>query len=449
VAATIRFRAALGAIGVAASLAAGVTQDVVREGAGERRAALDAMEGEPLEPGLFDVLRDWSVEDPPTLASLRGKVVLIVTWSGWYPPAAAVLTLAQSLSDRHAENGLVVIGVHHERGFAGAERVASARGVEFPYAHDAEGRFRTALKVDQDPDFYVLDRAGQLGYADIATESVPEAVRVLLEESRADAESFASRREALAAERDRQFRQTESINQSVDLRELPEVSFTDPTPVDYFNASWPSPPPESPGSREPRWQEGDLGVLAFPQSPQAWSTGEPPRTKGRVLIAYFWNPDMRAGVYQETMRDMERVQKEYGRDVVVAGVLSPGGDERRRSSRRDPNAESETERNQRWLNAFQGLSERRQFRHHLLFEPSGGIQSAVVESRNMRFGSRRGNDAQSLIAVIASSDGRVRWYGFAGEPSFYASLERILRVDPGVSRRREAERRFIRERTDP
>jgi len=441
---TSRTVAAMAALSM--GLGAAAAGDVVREGGGDRREALDAMENEEFPAGAWGALTDWSVEQPPTPAEMRGRVVLVVTWSSWYPRAQRVLPMVQSLYEQRRGEGLMVVGVHHERGFAGAERIARSRGVTFPYAHDATGSFRERLRVDQDPDFYVIDRAGQLRYADITTGSVGEAVETLLAETRSEAASLGERLAAIEAERDRQFRQSSSINQRVDLRSIPEVSFTPAPPAAYFNAGWPDPPPDEPGSDDPRWEEGQLGTLSLPTSPELWA-GDPPKLAGRIRVVYFWHPDQPATLWEDAMTEMERVQTRHGRDVAVIGALFGPGDMNRRG-RRDENQESEAERLQRWRRFFNALVERKQFRHHMLFEPSGGVQGPVLQEGELGDFVVEVRDGDlDPIAVLASTDGQVRWIGMAGEPSFYASLTQLLRVDPGVQRRRQAEREYIRQRS--
>ena len=63
-----------------ATLWLGIPQDdFKREGKGERRAALDKMEGQPAP--------EWQIEEwisgETTLKDLRGKVVLIDFWGTW------------------------------------------------------------------------------------------------------------------------------------------------------------------------------------------------------------------------------------------------------------------------------------------------------------------------------------------------------------------------------
>ncbi len=95
------------------------------------------------------------------------------------------LPCSPRLLDQHADDGLVVIGVHDKEGW---DEVA-------PFAESAAGlrscATRTApcetLKVDQDPDIYVIDRVGNMRYADITTETATEAVETLLGEDQTSA----------------------------------------------------------------------------------------------------------------------------------------------------------------------------------------------------------------------------------------------------------------------
>ena len=65
---------------IVATISLGIPQDdFKREGKGERRAALDKMEGKPAP--------EWQIEEwisgETTLKDLRGKVVLIDFWGTW------------------------------------------------------------------------------------------------------------------------------------------------------------------------------------------------------------------------------------------------------------------------------------------------------------------------------------------------------------------------------
>ncbi len=68
--------------------------------------------GRPAPEWSFD---RWTRGSPRSLASLRGKVVLLRWWTDECPYCAATLPALEKVSGRDAENGLVVIGVFHPK----------------------------------------------------------------------------------------------------------------------------------------------------------------------------------------------------------------------------------------------------------------------------------------------------------------------------------------------
>ncbi len=430
----------VGALMVGAAMA-----DVAREGSGERREALDAMERAPM-PAIWGDLTGWSSEEPIDEGDISGKVVLLVTWASWYPPSQRVLPLAERLYQAHAGDGLVVIGVHHPRGFERAASIAKARGVTFPIAHDAEGKVRETLRVDQDPDFYVIDRAGQLRYADIATGSVEDAVEELLAESREQAASLNERLEAMRRASEEAFRRTDAINQEVDLRNLPEIPFTPPSDRDWalVEDKW----PEMPEDRRSR--RGDT-VRKVQLSETMQMRPGMPATKGRAMVLYFWHPGV-LWTHQKTMRFMDELQKKKGRDLVVIGVLTPD------SSRRTRRGEEDTFNDPLVLGAALERTYRtKNLAHTLAFDPTGSLMSSASGESRGRGGfdirtsrGRNGNTTElGAPAAVVSSDGTVRWYGFSTDPAFIAAVDQVLRIDPGVKARRAAEEEYIRTNLKP
>src|SRR5690606_34092120 len=146
-----------------------LAQNVVREGAGTRRQQLDDMELKPFPAEAWGHLSQWTGEPVQPGA---GEPALIVTFASWYAPSMTGVSIAQRMPERDAEQGLKAVAGHDSRGYEDAAEVLEQRKITIPVALDAEGKFRQALKVDQDPDFYIIDRAGRLRYADIDTRSV-------------------------------------------------------------------------------------------------------------------------------------------------------------------------------------------------------------------------------------------------------------------------------------
>jgi uncharacterized protein (TIGR03067 family) len=72
---------------------------------------LQLMVGKPA-PELRGVVGWKNADKPPTLASLRGKVVLLDFWGYWCGPCIAKMPELMTLHERYKDKGLVVIAVH-------------------------------------------------------------------------------------------------------------------------------------------------------------------------------------------------------------------------------------------------------------------------------------------------------------------------------------------------
>ena len=121
-----------------------------RSFAGDVRESLGANYAAPADAGSELVgtrasewtLNDWIGGEPRTLASLRGKVVLVRWWTApGCPYCAASSEALNELARKYAERGLVVIGVYHHKASSPLtrEHVEAQRqrlGFEFPVAID-------------------------------------------------------------------------------------------------------------------------------------------------------------------------------------------------------------------------------------------------------------------------------------------------------------------------
>lgn len=65
---------------------------------------------------------------------------------------------------------------------------AEEQGIDYPIAIDVEDRTKKAFRVDSFPDYYLIDRAGNLRVADLANGDLDRAVEVLLAEEAPAAE---------------------------------------------------------------------------------------------------------------------------------------------------------------------------------------------------------------------------------------------------------------------
>ncbi len=83
---------------------------------------------------------------------------------------------------KHKDQGLVVIGVHTTNG--GDKMAAFVAEQKIPYATaiDVDNETTKAFAVDSYPDYYLIDRAGNLRVADLQNAAVDAAIATLLAE---------------------------------------------------------------------------------------------------------------------------------------------------------------------------------------------------------------------------------------------------------------------------
>ncbi|NUQ67584.1 MAG: hypothetical protein HUU18_04805 [Phycisphaerales bacterium] len=399
---------------------------IVREGEGPRRGQLNKMELAPFPADAWSLLSDWKHGAAP---AADGKVVLICTYADWYPSAKRGFALAQRLAQTKAKDGLIVVAVHHKDGWDAAAKGDSS----VILAHDAQGKFRERLLVDQDPDFYFIDRSGQLRYADVATESVEQAVDLLLAEKADAAAGLKGRLADEAQARDLELRRIDAMRDQVDLTSIPELPFPEPSPEAIKAAKWPPLP------RDPSAQQGQATLLepkpvALPDT--NWFPRKP-ELKGRAVLLYLWHPDL-PGSFHGIMHNADLLQRQYGRDLVVVGVLSPLStsinNQQLTEDQRDP---------VKLQKKLEEVAKSRKFDHFLTIDPGNAIFDALQNQQNV---------IPWPFFVIVSSDKMARWWPVVSQGGQtvvagvdpIAALLQVLKVDPGVQARRAVEAEWIR-----
>jgi hypothetical protein len=419
---------ALGLSMVSCSMAAG---DVVREGSGPRRDALNAMELKPFPVEAWSGLADWTGGEALTGATMNAKAVLICTWASWYPVSIAQgLKVAQDMEAKYGGQGLMVVGVHHAEGWAEAAGVARDKGVTFVIARDVGGAFRAALKVDQDPDFYVIDRAGNLRFADITTGSVDEACSIVVRETAAQAAD----QPRLAREREEQARaealRQQGIRSNIELDTLPAVppGFSAPDEGAYLSARWPRLSEEDAKKVGLMDQNGKAIRTQIAVNPSGWQP-KAPVFEGRAVVVYLWNPELRESY--AAFDAMDRLQQKYVRDLVVVGAYTPMRLIRNNSGfgggALDEDAQSALR--------LESFVKSRSFKHTLAADLGGSVVNSLPQAARQQM--------PVPLGVIASSDGVIRYIGVATDPNFEAVAASVLSVDPGVRSRQAADQRFI------
>jgi thiol-disulfide isomerase/thioredoxin len=159
-----------------------------------RSAAADAIKSEWLEgkrdrftsiegkPAPELKVEGWKNSKTVTLADFKGKVVMLDFWATWCGPCIAAIPHTNELMEKYQDQGLVIIGVCNTRGAEKMAATAKDKGIKYPIAADVDGKTDEAYKVDSYPDYYFIDRAGNLRIADCKNGNVEDAIKSLLGE---------------------------------------------------------------------------------------------------------------------------------------------------------------------------------------------------------------------------------------------------------------------------
>lgn len=371
------------------------------EGKDERRDRLDAMQGKPFDATLWTGLSTWR-NGAVTAESTKDKVVVLVTWSSWYRTSHEALKGAQALADKFGKDGLVVVGVHDQQGYDKAAEVLGNQGAKFSVALDKGNALRKALDVDNDPDFYVIDRAGNLRYADIATNSVESAVTALIAETpeQAKGAKAPSSKDGRAEKTpdpmaEKPAAESKAANMLGATATGAGVTFALPDEATYTAAKWPT-------HNKGRLAASNLQGKKLPTilGSETFLDGKPD-VAGKVIIIDFWATW--CGPCRASMPGLDKVSKQFADDAVVIGISDEGEDVVRKFLSKNKHS------------YVQAIDEKATISNSLSIQ---GIPHAI----------------------ILSTDGVIRWQGHPGEVGKLAStIGAVIKADPGVKARRDAE----------
>lgn len=95
-----------------------------------------------------------------TLASLKGKVVLINFWASWCPPCEKEMGDLQTLYAEEASNGLVVLGINEGEEPGRAAEFLKRKGITFPTVLDQGMQATGRYEVFGLPNSFFIDANG-------------------------------------------------------------------------------------------------------------------------------------------------------------------------------------------------------------------------------------------------------------------------------------------------
>lgn len=158
------------------------------EGGDEKRARLKKLEKSPEQPPALAV-DNWHNSEALKLKELKGKVVVLDFWATWSGPSERAIPKHNALYEKYGEQGLVIIGICSTLGGEAIEKAIEAHGIKYPVCVDIENKTNTAYAPNGYPDYYLIDKHGNLRIADCVNSKLEDAVKALLSEKVGDEEA--------------------------------------------------------------------------------------------------------------------------------------------------------------------------------------------------------------------------------------------------------------------
>ena len=121
---------------------------------------------------------NWINAPAATLASLKGKIVVLDFWATWCGPCIASIPHTNELAEKFKDK-VVIIGVCHPQGGEKMADMVKEKGIKYSVCLDATGATAKAYAVNGFPDYYIFDATGKLALADCSNGSVEKALEAL------------------------------------------------------------------------------------------------------------------------------------------------------------------------------------------------------------------------------------------------------------------------------
>ena len=374
---------ALAPLGVLSASARADDSAIMLQGKGPKRDAVSALQYKPFDVKLLDQLKSYTGGPALTAEALKGKPLLIVAWSSWLKSSHSGLAVAQAAADKYAPMGLEVVAVHHTRGFENAKKAFEENKFTARAAHDEKGEFfKTLLVGGGGPDYYLVDRAGNLRFAQVDRKSVEAAVEKLVKETPDEAAKAQA---------------PSSSDAGAGGKPGSPGDWKQPPASEYSAAKWPA------VNKTVEYAKNVQGKpLPVKLGKETWITDKP-TLDGRVIVLDFWATW--CGPCIAASPKLDELQGKFKDDLVIVGL----------SGQKRPGRPED-------VSAIKSYLDKKPAKYSHANDTSQAIYKAL--------------DIQAIPhVVVMSTDGTVRWQGNPHEPAFAAAVEDTIKNDPGIKAR--------------
>jgi thiol-disulfide isomerase/thioredoxin len=126
----------------------------------------------------------WLNSEPLTLASLRGRVVIVDFWTFGCYNCRNTLPSLKSWDARYRDKGLTIIGVHtpelqDERNLDSVRREVSELAIRYPVVTDNDNAIWDAYGVEAWPTWFVIDKQGKLRWMHVGEGAYDETEQLI------------------------------------------------------------------------------------------------------------------------------------------------------------------------------------------------------------------------------------------------------------------------------
>jgi cytochrome c biogenesis protein CcmG/thiol:disulfide interchange protein DsbE len=115
---------------------------------------------------------NWKGEQPPSLASLKGKVIAVEFWATWCGPCVAGIPHLNELHDKYAKDGLVILSLTDQAKKDYIEEFAKGKGMKYIVGVGSEAV--NAYGVQGIPHAFLIGRDGTIAWNGYPADEVFE-----------------------------------------------------------------------------------------------------------------------------------------------------------------------------------------------------------------------------------------------------------------------------------